>query len=69
MTYNVATYLNGSLEIDDQMIITADSAIEALRLFASDRGFRLEKDSFDYEEYGQYVMTEDDGTQLTVTEA
>ena len=69
MTYNVATYLNGSLEQDDQMTLTADSAMDALRIFATDRGFRLEKDSFDYEEYGQYVLTEEDGTQLTVIEA
>ena len=69
MTYKIATYLNGSLEIEDEMEVTAGSAIEALRIFASDRGFSLEKNSFDYEDNGRYVMTESDGTQLTLIEA
>jgi hypothetical protein len=70
MTYNVAVNSSESLEIIDSEVIDSDvSAIDALRIFASDRGFRLEKDSWDFEQDGQYVMTESNGTQLTVTEA
>jgi len=66
MTYKVAIQEAGKLEILDEATIEATSALDALREFASDRGFDLEKESFDFEEYGQSLMEERDGTQLSV---
>lgn len=66
--YRIEVQPVGQLEASDSAEVRAVSPIEALRGFASDRGFRLEKEDFDYDERGQSLMEEDDGTTLSVIE-
>lgn len=75
--FKIQVSFEDKFEVEDEatILIAPASFIEdeiapllAVREFTAGRGFRLSQNSFDYEGHGQWLMSHEDGTMITVVE-